>query len=242
VVGIFTNTTAPLGTTQARSKMAYHSSSGKTWFENQKVQFNDVPISIDQEVSTTEFLEATESMTTIFDLLGSAVFTPIKQDLLFNVRRVHTRQQQAPEVSETLQSLVRAELSLKAQPATEGIIWIVRGLDFMTEVVMIEIQAAASESALGCHNKELASSFKESYEITLQPYHNTFIRLIFKTALNAAPKRKIFYQALIGDHTDPKTGNAVMNQWATSLKKIVTILKEFLASDETLNKWANTKV
>jgi len=222
--------------------MAYHNSSGKTWFETQKVQFNDVPISIDQDVSTNEFLEATESMTTIFDLLGSAVFTPIKQDLLFNVRRVRTRQQQAPEVSETLQSLVRGELSLKAQPATEAIIWIVRGLDFMTEVFMIEMQAAACESVPGCQSKELANSFKESYEITLQPYHNTFIRLIFKTALNAAPKRKNFYQALIGDHADSKTGDAVMNQWATSLKNIVTILKEFLASDEALSKWAKTKV
>lgn len=222
--------------------MAYNESSGRTWFDTQKVQFNNVPISIDQEVSTTEFLEATESMTTIFDLLGSAVFTPIKQDLLFNVRRVRTRQQQAPEVSETLQSLVRAELSLKAQPATEGIIWIVRGLDFMTEVFMIEMLGAASESAAGCNNKELANSFKESYEITLQPYHNAFIRLIFKTALNAAPKRKTFYQALIGDHTDPKSGDTIMNHWATTLKKIVTILKEFLTSDEALNKWAKTKV
>ena len=116
------------------------------------------------------------------------------------------------------------------------------GLDFMTEVFMIEMQAAACESVPGCQSKELANSFKESYEITLQPYHNTFIRLIFKTALNAAPKRKNFYQALIGDHADSKTGDAVMNQWATSLKNIVTILKEFLASDEALSKWAKTKV
>ncbi|KEF54053.1 uncharacterized protein A1O9_09848 [Exophiala aquamarina CBS 119918] len=222
--------------------MAYDNTSGRTWFDTPNVQFSDVTISIDQEVSTTEFLEATESMTTIFDLLGSAMFTPIKQDLLFNVRRVRTRQQQAPEASGTLQSLVRAELSLKAQPATEGIIWIVRALDFMTEVFMIEMQVAASEASAKCNNKELANSFKESYETTLQPYHNAFIRLIFKAALNAAPKRRNFYQALIGEHGDPETGDTKMKQWATSLKRIVTILKQFLASDEALNKWAKTKV
>lgn len=87
-----------------------------TWFDTIKKSFVDVPIDAanDNGVSTTESLEAAESLTTLFgkltvidssrkckilirtcrssDVLGSKAFTPVKSDLLGNIKvRTFTR-------------------------------------------------------------------------------------------------------------------------------------------------------
>ena len=211
----------------------------QTWFDIQQTKFCEVPVAANNEVSTTEFLQATECMTTIFDLLGSAVFTPIKQDLVFNIGRVRIRHQEAPEISATLQSLVKAELSLKLHPGTDGLIWIVRGLDFMAHAFKADLRTEQTDKE---EHRSLVDSFKTSYDQTLAPYHNAFIRLIFKAAMNAAPKRKGLYKRLSGDGVSSQSIRESMQEWTAALEKIVSILKEFLAGNEALNKWARTKV
>ena len=60
---------------------------GGTYFDNAKRSFTSVPInaSKDNAISTTEFLEATESLTGLFDVLGSTAFSPVKKDMIGNV-------------------------------------------------------------------------------------------------------------------------------------------------------------
>lgn len=77
-----------------------------TWFDTINRSFDSVPIDAanDQGISTTEFLEAAESLTTLFgistprptalenpntnnvDVLGSVAFNPVKNDLLGNIK------------------------------------------------------------------------------------------------------------------------------------------------------------
>jgi hypothetical protein len=59
-----------------------------TWLDTLKMSFVDVPIYTngDNGISTTEFLEASESLTTLFDLLGSVAFGPVKSDITGNVK------------------------------------------------------------------------------------------------------------------------------------------------------------
>lgn len=82
---------------------------GGTWFDTMKKSFADVPIDTanDNGIATTEFLEAAESLTTLFgmllfiwshwifqsltlddcvDVLGSKAFLPVKSDLLGNIK------------------------------------------------------------------------------------------------------------------------------------------------------------
>lgn len=209
---------------------------GQTWFDVQPRLFADVPVSLEQGVSTTEFLEATESTTTIFDLLGSAVFTPIKQDMLFNVNRVRERQRLAPEASSTLQGLVKDELASKAHNAAEGLTWLVRGLDFMAQAFRADLTANKDVAATDKHpKKELGELFRESYKITLSPYHSVVIRPIFRAAMSAAPRRNHFYMRLSGQGTDPEVTRQALEKWVTALEKIVAILQAFLASEKA--KW-----
>lgn len=101
---------------------------GGTYFDNGKRTFASVPIntSKDNAISTTEFLEASEAVTGLFDVLGSVAFNPVKNDMTGNIKKIRERQLAAPLESETLQDLVRNELKTKKHTATEGLLWLTR--------------------------------------------------------------------------------------------------------------------
>ena len=61
---------------------------GGTFFDTLTKSFVDVPVdeSKDKAISTAEFLEAAESLTTLFDVLGGAAFKPVKSDMTGNIK------------------------------------------------------------------------------------------------------------------------------------------------------------
>lgn len=61
---------------------------GGTLLDTFQKSFVDVPVDAakNNAISTTEFLEAAESMTAMFDVLGSVAFSPVKNDMLGNVK------------------------------------------------------------------------------------------------------------------------------------------------------------
>lgn len=61
---------------------------GGTYFDTLKKNFTDVPIDSgkDNAIETGPFLEASESLTTLFDVLGSAAFKPVKSDMQGNIK------------------------------------------------------------------------------------------------------------------------------------------------------------
>lgn len=61
---------------------------GGTFFDNAKRSFANVPVnnSKDNAISTTEFLEASESLTKLFDVLGSVAFRPVANDMTGNIK------------------------------------------------------------------------------------------------------------------------------------------------------------
>ena len=69
------------------SKMTTAFPPGGTYFDGRK-SFADVnyDASKDNAINTTQFLEAAESLTTLFDVLGSAAFKPVKSDMQGNIK------------------------------------------------------------------------------------------------------------------------------------------------------------
>ncbi|KIV83827.1 hypothetical protein PV11_05816 [Exophiala sideris] len=209
---------------------------GKTWFDTHKVSFENVPIAADQGISTSEFLDASEATTTLFDVLGSVAFTPVKNDMLGNIKKVRERQLAAPEGSSTLQSLVKTELASKSHKATEGVLWLVRGLDFTAQALRADLTNNAGVSANAQKpNKELSESFRAAYKNTLAPHHGFMIKPIFSAAMSATPYRKDMYSRLVGEGTNPETASQSLEKWVAALEQRVGILKTFLASPEA--KW-----
>jgi len=210
---------------------------GKTWFDTHKVHFEDVPIGADDGISTTEFLEASEATTTLFDLLGSVAFTPVKNDMLGNVNKIRERQKAAPDASSTIQQLVKNELASKSHKATEGLVWLTRGLDFTAQALRADLtNNAAVKATEQKPTKELSEGFRAGYKNTLAPHHGLLIKPLFSAAMSATPYRRDFYARLSGEGTDADaTTRAELEKWVSALEKRVAILKAFLATKEA--KW-----
>ncbi|KAI9807422.1 MAG: hypothetical protein M1833_000167 [Piccolia ochrophora] len=195
---------------------------GGTFFDNLKRSFTDAPLdkSADNALSTSEFLQATESLTTLFDLLGSVSFSPVKSDMTGNVKKIRERQLTAPGDSSTLQSLVRAELKSGKHTATEGLLWLTRGLDFT---------AAALRHNISTPTDELSTSFRAAYTNTLKPHHSFLVKPIFSAAMSATPYRKDFFEKL-GEDQDKVLHE--LTAWLEALEERVKVLKEFMARKE----------
>ncbi|KAI1075763.1 het-c [Whalleya microplaca] len=198
---------------------------GGTLLDTFKRSFVDVPIDADNDnaISTTEFLEAAESLTTMFDALGSVAFSPVKSDMLNNVKKIRDRQTAAPADSTTLQALVLNELKTKKHVAAEGLLWLVRGLDF-TCIALSQNLAQDAE--------ELSTSFRNAYGNTLKPHHSMLVKPVFSAAMSACPYRKDFYPKLGDDHAKV---TAELRVYLAALEKIVAIVKGFQERKEA--KW-----
>ncbi|OQO07136.1 hypothetical protein B0A48_07704 [Cryoendolithus antarcticus] len=198
---------------------------GGTFFDNRK-SFATIPLepSSDPQIPTGPFLEAAEALTALFDVLGSAAFKPVKSDMNGNIKKIRDRQLASPLESETLQGLVKTELrEKKSHTATEGLVWLVRGLDFTAQALRHNTSNPSSE---------LAASFRESYTHTLKPHHSMFVKPIFSAAMSATPYRKDFYAKLGDDQTRVAKE---LDDWLTALEKNVKVLNTFLAKPEA--KW-----
>ncbi|KAJ2976275.1 hypothetical protein NUW58_g8128 [Xylaria curta] len=188
---------------------------GATLLSTFKRSFVDVPVDAEKNnaISTTEFLEAAESLTTMFDALGSIAFSPVKSDMLGNVKvKSVIVSWLPPPTPRPLQALVLNELKSKSHKATEGLVWLVRSL------------AKASE--------ELADSFRGAYGVTLKPHHGILVKPVFSAAMSACPYRKDFYPKL---GADQEAVAVELRSYLAALEKIVAILKGFQDTKEA--KW-----
>ncbi|KAL8915684.1 MAG: hypothetical protein Q9172_006765 [Xanthocarpia lactea] len=195
-----------------------------TWFDTLKKSFVNVPVdsSNGNAIPTSDFLEASESLTTLFDLLGSLAFTPVKNDMIGNIKKVRDRQLASPDDSSTLQSLVLNELKSKKHTAAEGLLWLARGLDFTSQALRHTLQNP---------DAELSTSFRTAYTGTLKPHHSFLVKPVFSAAMSATPYKKDFY-AKMGVEEKAKVE---LGKWLDALEEQVKILKEFQERKEA--KW-----
>jgi len=184
--------------------------------------FTEVPVT-DAGVDTVEFLLAAEGLTGMFDLLGSAAFSIVQSDLKGNIAKVRARYEATPTLSATLESLVKNEAGEKKQTATEGLLWLNRGLAFTCKALE-KLQENKSE--------ELATAFTHSYEGTLKKFHNFIVKGLFAVAMKACPLRNDFYAKLAADPNGGEPAsqeklNEELDNWLAALSAILTRVNEF---------------
>lgn len=188
-----------------------------TYFDTIGRSFKDVTV-VDEQINTTEFLEAAESLVKLFDVLESATFGRVQADMTGNIEKIRKRQLQFPDKSKTLQEIVLSEVTEKKKSATQALLWLNRGLEFT---------ASAMFKSLNQKDQELVESFTKAYGETLSKHHNFAIRPIFKVAMNACPYRKDFY-AKLGEPLSKVEEQ--LDEWLAALEVIVTIINAFLSS------------
>ncbi|GME71871.1 unnamed protein product [[Candida] boidinii] len=188
-----------------------------TFFDEMKRSFKDVPI-IDGKISTAEFLEASESLVKLFDLLGSSAFSVVQNDMNGNITKVRTKLLASPIDAATLQDLILSEVTDKKKTATQGLLWLCRGLQFT---------ATAMRETVDNPNSELTKTFTDAYSQTLIKFHSILVRPIFKLAMKACPYRKDFFEKLGNDQELVKKQ---LIEWLEALEEIIRIIMGFFES------------
>lgn len=189
-----------------------------TFFDEMKASFEDVPVDSSENISTSEFLDASESLVKLFDLLNSSAFSVVQKDLSGNITKIRTRLLSNPGESATLQDLVVSERAAGKKTASEGLLWLTRGLQFT---------AQALRETVDNPDLEMTKTFTNAYNKTLIKYHGMLVRPIFKLAMKACPYRKDFFAKLGADQAKV---DQQLKKWLESLEKIVAILLVFLAA------------
>ena len=88
---------------------------------------------------------------------------------------MRTRYNANPAKSTTLEQLVENEKGEKKRTATEGLMWLLRGLQFTGK---------ALENAQANKQVELSTAFTSAYESTLKQFHNFVIKGVFAVRLS----------------------------------------------------------
>ncbi|CAE6507238.1 unnamed protein product [Rhizoctonia solani] len=181
------------------------------FIQSLKKSFVDVPVTEDG-VDTASFLDASDGVVELFNHFNSAAFTPVQSDIKGNIAKVRARLESHPTESVTLEKLIVNEKSEKKQTATEGLMWLLRGLSFTGKALQ---HCQANKSA------ELAEGFNASYPETLKPHHNFVVKGVFAVAMKACPYRKDFYEK-IGSPPD-----AELDSWLGALDSIAKRMDAF---------------
>ncbi|KAI5962750.1 hypothetical protein KGF57_001402 [Candida theae] len=188
-----------------------------TFFDEMQKSFADVKIT-DGKIDTSDFLQASESLVKLFDLLGSTAFVVVQNDMNGNIAKIRKKLLEDPANASTLQDLVLTESKTKTKTATQGLLWLSRGLQFT---------AQAMRETIDQPDKELTATFTDAYGKTLSKYHGMFVKPVFKLAMQACPYRKDFFAKLGADQT--KVAEQ-LKAWLEALEKIVKIIFDFFAS------------
>lgn len=183
-----------------------------TFFDEIKL-YSTVPV-VDEQILTAEFLEASRGLVKLFDLLGSTAFSPVTSDMNGNIEKVSKKMLADPKAN-TLQGLILSEVTDKKKTATQGLLWLCRGLQFT---------AQAMREAVDNPSIELTKAFTDAYLKTLSKYHGMLVKPIFKLAMNACPYRKDFFEKLGADQAKV---NAQLLEWLEALEKIIAIIFAF---------------
>ncbi|CAE7162347.1 unnamed protein product [Rhizoctonia solani] len=181
------------------------------FIQSLKKSFVDVPVTEDG-VDTASFLDASDGVCELFTHFTNPAFGVVKNDISGNIAKVRARLESHPTESVTLEKLVANEQKEKKQPATEGLMWLLRGLSYTGKALQ---HCQANKSA------ELSEGFESSYPLTLKPHHGLLAKGAMALAVKAVPYRKDFYEK-IGSPPDDQ-----LNAWLGALDSIITRMDVF---------------
>ncbi|CAO3587283.1 unnamed protein product [Absidia cylindrospora] len=173
-----------------------------TYFHTVARSYTNVDTS--KGVNTAEFLEATEGVVTLFGKLSwfQCLYCCSKRYEMVTSRKF-------------------APAHEKKRVATEGLLWLIRGLDFTAQALRRSITDQA---------EELTVSFTKAYEATLRKFHGMLVRPVFSLAMKACPYRKAFYEKI---NVTNDESLAVMSGWLGALEAIIaTAQAVFVAHPE----------
>lgn len=154
----------------------------------------------DGQIKTGEFLDACDKIPEFFDLIGGAVFKPVKNDVQGNITKVRKRFLENPIKMATIEELIlfektETDKSTKEKDgsgiATNALMWLKRGLQFIAIFLEHLLNKDYDENI-----ENLKCAAKLAYSKTLQPFHGWLIGKVVSAATNACPYRTDFIKSV----------------------------------------------
>jgi len=186
------------------------------YFETVK-SFADVPVTSDG-VETASFLDASDGLVNMFDLLGVGVFSFVQVDLRANIGGVRSRHTSHQQVSTTLEMLVASEAQEGTRQTTACVVRLIRGLLFTCR---------ALENMQADRTCQLQACFKRSYDDVLKHHHGWLVQAAVTLAIKAVPSRSEFYRRISQGGSQEKL-DVELGKWLNGLDQIVVHMKRFL--------------
>ncbi|KAK0418023.1 hypothetical protein QR680_013332 [Steinernema hermaphroditum] len=174
--------------------MAATGSAPETYFSHEERMFPDLD---DGRIPTEQFIRACQGIADFVGFLGTA-FGPVKSDISGNVTRVKAKFESNKALMPFLQDLINLDLKEtggKLGDATEALLWLKRGLEFMLELLS---QMVAEYRANADHSKteSLGHIVSAAYDKSLKRHHNFVSKQIFKMVKYAVPYRRTVLKAV----------------------------------------------
>ncbi|KAI5120183.1 hypothetical protein M0805_002651 [Coniferiporia weirii] len=186
------------------------------YFETVK-SFADVPLT-DDGVPTLEFLEASDGLSGMFDLLGVGVFSFVQADIKSNIHGVRTTHASNPDGCSTLEKLVHSEANDHTKHGTASLRRLLRGLLFTCR--------ALQDALAHPHEEKLQPSFSRAYDSVLRHHHGFAVRMVVQVALRACPRRRDFFTRIAQGGDEAKLDDE-LSRWLDGLDAIVTRMVRF---------------
>ncbi|ELT92104.1 hypothetical protein CAPTEDRAFT_159602 [Capitella teleta] len=198
-----------------------------TFISTMPCNFSDIELGEDNSVPTVQFLDACRAILPIFDKLSQTAFTPIKLDVVGNIRKIHQKYSTNPESFNTLQTIVLYEIQQKqshlSNSATVAILWLKRTLDFIREFIREYL----------LDSEDTTSIVQTAYVKTLKEFHGWVVRGVFAVAVKSLPTHEELLEVLTSDPSDALRPNFLlsvqqdMQSYVEPLQTITTTLHEF---------------
>ncbi|KAF8590247.1 glycolipid transfer protein [Ramaria rubella] len=181
--------------------------------------FAEVPLN-EAGVETVSFLDASDGLVSMFDLLGTGVFSFVQADLRKNIQGVREGYSKFSSSSGTLESLVKRDSEEGHRYATGCLLRLLRGLTFTCE---------ALQNSRKNKTEELPASFRRAYDTVLRHHHSFVVRTVVTVAIKACPRRNDFY-ARIAQGEAQEELDIELEKWLLALETLLRHMKNFYES------------
>jgi len=195
-----------------------------SFFTSLSASFVDIRLTSDSEIPTVAFLDACRSGLQVFDKLNQTAFAPAKLDIAGNIKKIHHKYVNNPDLFDTLQKIVRYELqcgqSHVPSSATMALLWLNRSLQFINEFLIGFMDGS----------DDLMVIANAAYSKTLMPYHGWVVRGAFAMAIKSAPSRADLLASLsvddayVGHPMFEKSVLQDMSDYSSALSTFTNIL------------------
>ncbi|XP_022085840.1 glycolipid transfer protein-like isoform X2 [Acanthaster planci] len=160
-------------------------------------------------------------------MLGPNAFAFVKSDVNGNIKKVRKRYDEGPEIYSTLADIIEEEVKndrgFKSNSATEALLWLNRGLNFVCKILKNLIDGNVKDNSV-------IPALSAAYKATLEVYHNWLVKKTVGVAFHAAP----YYSDLMQKLANGESEEVVLNdirEYQTCLQDQVDTIEELFVAN-----------